>query len=97
MNERKLKQLFDTARNEPPPLASAGFAAQVMRAVRKEGKEEAVSLFDQLNRLFPRVAWAAVAVVFLCVAGEFASTALHLPGLTDGVAQLSDQWFFAVN
>jgi hypothetical protein len=97
MNESKLKRLFETARNEPSPAPGAGFEAQVMRAIRHEGKEEPGSLFDQLNRLFPRVAWAAVVVIGLCVAGDLAASALHLPGLTDGLAQLSDQWLFAVN
>ena len=97
MNERKLKQLFNAARNEPPPAPSDSFDVQVMWAIHREGKPAAVSLFDQLNRLFPRVAWAAALVIVLCVAGEFASSAMHLPGLNDGLAQISDQWFFAVN
>jgi hypothetical protein len=97
MNDRKLKRLFETARNEPSPAAPEGFDFQVMGAIRRERKEETISLFDQLNRLFPRVACAAALVIVLCVAGEFATSAMHLPGLNDGLAQISDQWFFAVN
>src|SRR5215475_941747 len=97
MNDRKLKQLFESARKEPSPTPPAGFDLQVMHAIRREEKVETVSLFDQLNLLFPRVAWAAAAVICLCVAGELATSALHVPNLTDGLTQFSDQWFFAVN
>ena len=97
MNEHKLKQIFDAARKEPSPSPASGFEARVLRAIHRGDPAEAVSLFDQLNLLFPRVVWAAATVIALCAAGEFASSALHLPGLTDGLAQISDQWIFEVN
>lgn len=92
MNERKLKQLFESAGRETPPVLSDDFATRVLIELRRE--PEPVSLFDQLNLWFPKVAWASVAVIVLCVTGELA---LNLPSLSEGGAQISDQWLFAVN
>ena len=94
MNERKLNQLFAAARNAAAPAPSENFESRVLREIRRAPAAEAVSVFDELNRLFPKLAFAAVAVIAICVACEFALT---LPGLADGVAQLSDQWLFAAN
>ena len=74
MNDQKLKQLFDAARRPPAPEPSADFAANVLRAARQTGNPpgtHGVTLFDQLNALFPRVAWAALAVILLCGAIEW--------------------------
>ena len=95
MNENKLKQLFEAARNEPAPAPPEDFAADVLRAVHREpvaGRGEAVSIFDQLSRLFPRIALAAVAIIVLCVAADFGLTAAGLPDLGDGLSQISAQW-----
>jgi hypothetical protein len=100
MNERKLKQLFAAARNEPAPVPSEEFAADVLRAVRRERQTpapETISLFDQLNRLFPRLAWAAAVVMVLSVAADYGLTAAGLPGLNSGLAQLSAQWLLTPN
>jgi hypothetical protein len=100
MNERKLKQLFAAARNEPAPAPSEEFAADVLRAIRRERQTPGpgtVSLFDQLNWLFPRLAWAAAAVMVLSVAADYGLTAAGLPGLNNGLAQLSAQWFLTPN
>jgi hypothetical protein len=94
MNERKLNKLFEAARNEMPPAPSYDFEARVMRAIGRLPESEESSLTDQLNFLFPRLAFAAGAVIVVCVAGELA---LNLPDLTEGVAQISDQWLFAAN
>ena len=93
MNERKLKQLFGAARKETPPAPPEDFAQRVMQAVRRDAATPPaeVTLFDQLNQLFPRIAWAAAVVLVLCVAGELVSSATQ-PSFND-VAQLSDQWF----
>lgn len=95
MNERKLKQLFDAARKEIPPAPADDFDQRVMQSVRREpapAERPGLSLFDQLNLLFPHLAWAAAAVIVLCIAGELVAAALNLPDISDGVAQLSDQW-----
>ena len=94
MNERKLNKLFEAAGNEMPPVPSDDFESRVMRAICRPPESEENSLTDQLNFLFPKLAFAAVAVIVVCVAGELA---LNLPGLTEGVAQISDQWLFAAN
>jgi hypothetical protein len=96
MNERKLQALFAAARGEPAPAPAADFEARVTRAIQCELKASPVSVFDYLDRLCPRLAWAAVLVIGLCVAGDFGLAALHLPGLSDGVAEISEQWLFAV-
>jgi hypothetical protein len=96
MNERKWKQLFAAARNEPAPAPSEALAANVVRAIRNGPHRERLkrlSLFDPLNGLFPRFAWAAVAIIALSVAADWGLTAAGLPGLGDGVSQISAQWF----
>lgn len=97
MNENKLKRLFAAARNEPTPLASPDFHADVLRAVRHEPSPipaAAAILWDHLNALFPRVALAAAAVIVLCVAADYGLTAAGLPGVSDGAAQVTSQFLF---
>jgi len=100
MNERKWKQLFASARNEPAPAPPEAFATDVLRAIRREGPAalpETSSVFDQLNLSFPRLAWAAVAVIALSVAADFGLTAAGVLDLGDGVSQISAQWLLAPN
>ena len=100
MNEKKLNQLFGAARKETALLPEAGFENLVLSAIRREartGATESFSLFDQLSAWFPRLAWATALVVALCVAADFGLASFEVPSLTDGVAQISDQWLFAAN
>lgn len=95
MNEKKIKQLFAAARQETAPVPPEDFAADVLRAVHREPRAAApimLSIFDQLNLLFPRIALAAAAIIVLCVALDFGLTAAGMPGLGDGVSQISAQW-----
>lgn len=95
MNENKLKQLFASARNETAPAPPEGFAGDVVRAIRRGppvAAPPALSLADQLNRLFPRLALAAVAAIVLCLAADYGMTAAGVPELNDGVSQISAQW-----
>jgi hypothetical protein len=95
MKDTKLKQLFAAARNETAPPPPPDFAGDVLRAVRREppgAEAETGSLSGQLNALFPRVAFAAVAVIVLCVALDFGFTSAGLLELGDGTAQLSSQF-----
>ena len=72
MNHRKLKQLFASARQETAPAPPEDFAADVLRAIRREppvAAPETISIFDQLNLWFPRLALAASAVIVLCGGG----------------------------
>jgi hypothetical protein len=97
MNEQKIKKIFTAARNEAAPRPSEDFAGDVVRAVRRENPElppTTDSIFDQLNLLFPRFALMAVAVIVLGIATDYGMTALGVPDLGDGVAQISSQWLF---
>lgn len=100
MNDRKLKQLFHAARRSPAPAPGEGFDQLVMRAIRSEAQREATrppaanSFCDQLNRLFPRLACAAVLVIAACGAVEWSSASTNA-SLTDSIAQISEQWLFA--
>jgi hypothetical protein len=100
MNEQKLKKLFTAAQNETAPLPPAHFAGDVLRAIRSEKQNplpEAFSVLDQLNRLFPKLAWAAVIVILVGVATDFGLTTAGIPNLSDGISQISSQWLFAGN
>lgn len=100
MNEKKLRQLLKSARRESAPAPPPDFAADVLRVVRREPPSRLkgqVSIFDQLNLLFPRIALAAAAVVIVCVAADFGLTAAGVPDLSDGVWQLSAQWLLTPN
>ena len=100
MNKPKIKKLFAAARNEAAPAPAAGFAADVLRAIRREppvSLPETASVFDQLNRLFPRFALAAAIVIALGVATDFGLTAAGVPDLGDGVSEISSQWLFTEN
>jgi anti-sigma-K factor RskA len=96
MNDRKLKRLFASARKETAPAPPADFATDVLRAIRREpsaAAPSAISIFDQLNLWFPRLAVASSAVIVLCLALDYSLTAAGVPSLSDGVSQLSAQWF----
>lgn len=100
MNERKWKQLFVAARNEAAPAPSADFEAGMLHAIRGERRTETpemLSIFDQLNLLFPRLAWAAAATIALSVAADWGLTAAGVPGLGDGMSQISAQWLLTPN
>ena len=95
MKKHRLNQLFELARTEPAPRPPADFAADVLRAIHREppaAPPETLLIFDQLNLLFPRIALAAAAVIVLCVAMDWGLTAAGLPGLSEGVSQISAQW-----
>jgi hypothetical protein len=95
MNENKLKRLFAAAQKEAAPVPPADFAADVLRAVRREPAPrlpESGSVFDQLNRWFPRIAIASAVIILLCIAADFGLTSAGLPELGDGAAQISSQF-----
>ena len=97
MNDEKLKRLFASARKNAAPAPGGNFASGVLRAIRSEpppGTAEAFSLWEHLNSLFPRVAVAAAALIVLSVAADWGLTAAGLPGLNEGAAQVTSQYFF---
>jgi len=91
MNDDKLGKLFAAARKENPPAPAAGFDFLVMQAIKHQPAPRAATVADQLNALFPRLAWAAIAAIALCVAGDWLDANAQT-SLTDGVTQLSQQW-----
>jgi hypothetical protein len=96
MNEKKLSHLFAAARRSPAPDSSPEFAAAVLRAVRRlppERRPAAVSIFDQLNAWFPRVALAAAALIVLCVAVELGDTTTTPSSGDDSTAEPSQAFF----
>ncbi len=95
MNPLKLQKLFALARNEPAPNPPSGFAADILRVIRREERSPSLSLFDELGALFPRLAVAALVLIGLCVAADFGVSALGQPDLTAAAAQISDHWLFA--
>ena len=100
MKKDKLDQLFGLARKAQPPAPTAGFEAEVLRAIRREPRGsvlEPSSLFDTLGSWFPRLAWAAALVIALCVVAHFALAAAGVPNLNEAVAQASEQWMFDSN
>lgn len=99
MKKPGLDKLFELARTETAPEPPPDFAAGILRAVRREPaarRTETVSVFEQLNRWFPRAALTAAALMVLCLAADFGFTAAGMPELGDSVAQASSQLFFNV-
>ena len=92
MNEKKLNQLFAAARQDAAPTPPTDFAADVLRAVRREPARTPWSVFDQLNLLFPRLALAAAAVIVLSVATDWTLTATGLPDIGDSAAQTTSSF-----
>jgi hypothetical protein len=95
MNDRQLKKLFGAVRQETPPAPPEGFDFSVLQAIRHSGQSPQAagngSLFDQLNHLFPRLAWIAAAIIAISIVGDLVSSAAN-PSLTDSISELSDQW-----
>lgn len=96
MNDKKMQKLISAAQAEPAPQLAPGFETRLMYALRREGKPDAASLFDQLGELFPRLALAAALVIGVCVAADVCLSTLGPMDLSEGVTQVSEQWLFAV-
>lgn len=98
MTGKKLNQLFQAARQDAAPEPPAGFADDVVRAIRREpppARPGELALFDQLNAMFPRMALAALAVMVLGIAANLALGAPNLADWSDSDAQISAQWFLS--
>jgi len=93
MNQKQIERLFKAARSEPAPLPEENFEARVMRAIRREPAE--MTLLEQLSRLLPRLAAAAAAVIFLCIAADVCLSNFVQPDMDSGLTQLAEQWLFA--
>jgi hypothetical protein len=92
----KLKQLFAAARRAPAPSPPQGFEFAVLQAIRREKTARSLTLFEQLGRLFPRLALASAVFIVLCFAADMLLSQFGSPDLSAALDQLSDQWLFAV-
>ena len=99
MNDRKIKKLFELARNDPPPAAPFGFESRVQAGIRREGREAHVSWWDQIGALFPRLAVAVVLVMGACVGTEYYNSTTHQTSLSGDLSSIavSEQWQVADN
>lgn len=95
MNDSKLKHLFEQARKDAPPVPPPDFTFGTLARLHPKDGPESPTLFDQLNALFPRLAFAAVVVIALCIAGELWLSSASETDLSTGVAQVSENWSFA--
>ena len=100
--KRKLDQLFQSARNAPPPQPSEDFAASVMREVGRgvptapKVESEMISLFDYFGNLFPRLAMASVLMITLCIGADYCLSNFVQRDFSTSAAELSELWLFAV-
>ncbi len=97
MNQGRIEKIIAAARQEPPPAAPPGLSEAVMRTIRRDGpsrESEPAGLWESLNALFPRVAGAAIALVLLFAAADWAFSSFSDTDLDSGMAQVSDQWLF---
>ena len=94
MKSSKLQQLFSRAQTDTPPCPRSDFEARVMREIRKECRPAPVTLFNQLNDMFPRFALAAVVLMVICAVGDLWSSGGYEQDLTSGLAQASQDWQF---
>jgi hypothetical protein len=97
MNDEKLKKLFELARSEIAPAPPEGFDARVVHALRREAAASPVSLWDQLEALFPRMAVATVLLMGLCVLGDYSLAAVYPASFSAQMNEISEQWLFAAN
>jgi hypothetical protein len=97
MKENKLKNLFGAARKEPAPEAPFTFSQNVVSAIRREANPTAAPcLADQLNALFPRLAWAAVLIISACVMSEIYFSRSGDAASTE-MTQAAEEWLYASN
>ena len=95
MKESRIKSLFEAVRKQSVPEAPSNFSATVIGAIRRDARRTGgFSLFDELGRLFPRIAFASIVVIGLCVAADMYFTETDST-LTDNVEQVANDWMFA--
>jgi hypothetical protein len=97
MNDEEMKRLMVSARREVAPSPPEGFAARVMMAVRREPRALPMTLWEQLDAIFPRLAFAAAAVIAACLLADFCHSAMRPSDLSAGLDEISEQWLYAAN
>jgi hypothetical protein len=96
MKDSKIQKLFASARKETPPEAPFNFSQNVLAEIRRGERQSASTfvLFDELGRLFPRLACAALLIISVCIAADFYFTKSQST-LAASVEQAADEWMFA--
>jgi hypothetical protein len=88
MNNRKLNQLFNVAKNETPAAPNEGFTFLVMQQIQRNPARAEITVSDVINMWFPRLAVVAAAVIAICVVSEMVFSS-NAPSLSESAAQLS--------
>jgi hypothetical protein len=88
MNNRKLNQLFNAAKNETPAAPNEGFTCLVMQQIQRHPARAELTVSDVINLWFPRLAVVAAAVIAICVVSEMVFSS-NAPSLSESAAQLS--------
>jgi len=94
MKDKKLNELFATARRETPPVVPPGFAERVLAGLPSDVRAQPVVIgfFDQLNRNFTRYAVSAAAAIAICAAVELSQSFTHDSSIDDDVEQICSDW-----
>ena len=90
MDEHKLKQLFDTLRDEPALDPPADFDQDVMRQLPAQRQTDDISLWVTLENLFPRLIWSPLALILVCAIVELRDRADGVDSLTAASAALAE-------
>jgi hypothetical protein len=77
----------------PLPLPRPGYSSW---PARRSDRNKELSLFEQLDAWFPRLAFGAALVIGAWLIADNWSSGFGQTSLTSDVAQFSDQWLFAV-
>jgi len=97
MNDAKIKKLFRAAQLKTAPEPPFGFSRTIVASIQRETREpSAISIFDLLNPLFPKVAAASLIIVGACLASDLLMAGKD-SSLSTGFVQITEQWLFATN
>ncbi len=96
MNEQRMQKLFAAARSERPLEPAEDFTGRVLGAVRREPRRtQTFTVFDELTRLFPRLAFVSGLVIGLGCATELYFSLKGSNSLATDVTEAVEQWRFA--
>lgn len=96
MTGKKLDQLFHAARGVAAPATSATLAEEVVRTLWQEPPEagcDPLTLLEELNVRFPRLAWLTLVILTLGVAANVALGTTDTTGLDAGLPPISAPWW----
>jgi hypothetical protein len=97
MNDKKLQGLFHSACQDAPPEPEPGFDNRVLRGIGRSQSPEPLSLLEQLEALFPRVAAVAALVIALALATDYCASGFWHTDLSSSFLALSNDLLFTEN